>query len=474
MRLNSLASRLFVIAGIWMVLVLPVAGFIIYSVYRSEATESFDDRVRTLLLVVLADSVDKGGLEPGRPTNVGEPLFEVPSSGWYWQIQPVVKGSPGVRLASASLADRTIVSPYAEGTTADAGGVRWRNVTGANGEPMRIAETLYTSGENGNGPVYSFIVAGPLDWLDARVGAFSSRLALALALAALALIGATLLQAHFGLSPLRSIERGLAAIRSGKAATLEGQFPAEIEPLQVELNALMRSNQQIIDRARTQVGNLAHALKTPLAVINNEARDDKGPLGAKVIEQSTLMRDQIAHYLERAQMAARASVIGRVTDIQPVLDGLKRALERIYGEKGIVINIDCPPGARFQGERQDIEEMLGNLMDNACKWAHGRVDVHVAIVGGERETTGRVDSDRAASAGARKHLIIAIDDDGVGLDESQRARLGKRGLRLDETKPGSGLGLSIVIDLATSYLGSLQLQAASIGGLSARLVLPAA
>ncbi|MEZ5843048.1 MAG: ATP-binding protein [Hyphomicrobiaceae bacterium] len=473
MRLYSLATRLFLVAGTWMVLVLPVAGFLIYSIYRSEAAESFDDRVRTLLLVVLADSVDKGGLEPGRPTNVGEPLFEVPNSGWYWQVQPVVKGAQGMRLASVSLGANTLPSPYAAGITADAGGVRWINGVGPDGQRARIAETLYTSGESGGGPVYSFIVAGPLDWLDVRVATFGSRLVLALAMAGLALIGATLLQVHFGLSPLASIERGLAAIRSGEATRLEGRFPAEIEPLQDELNALIRSNQEIIDRARTQVGNLAHALKTPLAVITNEARDDKGPLGTKVIEQSTLMRDQIAHYLERAQMAARVAVIGRVTEVAPVVEGLRRALQRIYGEKGVVIDVDCPDGARFQGERQDLEEMLGNLMDNACKWATSRVAVRVVAPGGEREMTGRNDGDRSAGA-ARRRLLIEIDDDGAGLDSSQRARLGKRGLRLDETRPGSGLGLSIVTDLATSYRGSLELAAAATGGLSARLELPAA
>ncbi len=469
MRFYSLATRLFMIAGIWMVLVLPFAGFIIYSVYRTEAVESFDDRVRTLLLVVLADSVDKGGLEPGRPTNVGEPLFEVPNSGWYWQVQPVVKGSQGVRLASISLTGNVIASPYAGGTIADAGGVRWSRQPGPDGQMMRIAETLYTSGESGSGPVYSFVVAGPLEWLDARLASFRSRLVWALALAGVALIGATLLQVRFGLAPLGSIERGLAAIRSGDAQTLEGKFPAEIEPLRDELNALIRSNQEIIDRARTQVGNLAHALKTPLAVITNEARDDKGPFGAKVIEQSALMRDQIAHYLERAQIAARVAVIGRVTEVAPVLDGLKRALERIYGEKGIAISVECPADAAFQGEKQDLEEMLGNLMDNACKWAAARVDVRVTVP--EREATGRADA--VVGGATRRRLLVVIDDDGVGLDESQRARLGKRGLRLDETKPGSGLGLSIVADLAVSYRGSLELQAAGLGGLSARLHLPA-
>lgn len=472
MRFNSLAFRLFLTAGIWLVLVLPIAGMIIHSVYKAEAVEGFDDRVRTLLLVVLADSVDKGGVDPGKPANVGEPLFEVPNSGWYWQIQPVVKGAPAVRLASSSLGNNVIASPYVAGVIADAGGVRWANSEGPGGQPMRIAETLYTSGESGSGPVYSYIVGGPIEWLDARVATFRSRLVLALAFAGLGLIGATLLQVRFGLLPLTAIEHGLAAIRSGKATQLEGDLPAEIEPLQVELNALIKSNQDIVDRARTQVGNLAHALKTPLAVITNEARDDKGPLGIKVIEQSGIMRDQIAHYLDRAQMAARAGVVGRVSDVAPILESLQRALERIYRDKGVGISVECAAGARFQGEKHDFEEMLGNLMDNACKWAASRVEVRVAVAGGGDRTSA---GERGANdVTGRRRLVITIDDDGVGLDEGQRSRLGKRGLRLDETKPGSGLGLSIVTDLAISYRGALQLDKAALGGLSARLELPAA
>ena len=150
-------------------------------------------------------------------------------------------------------------------------------------------------------------------------------------------------------------------------------MPAEIEPLQTELNALIESNQDIIDRARTQVGNLAHALKTPLAVITNEARDDETTLGSKVAEQAQLMRDQISHYLDRARIAARAGVIGRVTPLEQTAQSLVRAVERIHGEKGIALIVAIQPGAKFQGEKQDLEEMLGNLLDNACKWGKSRV-----------------------------------------------------------------------------------------------------
>jgi signal transduction histidine kinase len=260
--------------------------------------------------------------------------------------------------------------------------------------------------------------------------------------------------------PLRSIEQGLAEVRSGKASKLEGEPPAEIEPLQVELNALILSNQDIVDRARTQVGNLAHALKTPLAVITNEAREDKSALGAKVAEQAELMRDQVQHYLDRARVAARVGVIGRSTVIAPVIEPIVRALERIHQDRGIAISVQCPELVRFQGERQDLEEMLGNLLDNACKWAKKNVQIKVSAAPDPKGAGGR-------------RVIVAVDDDGPGLAAEERARIGKRGLRLDETKPGSGLGLSIVTDLVQSYRGTLELSESRSGGLSVRLDLPA-
>jgi signal transduction histidine kinase len=261
---------------------------------------------------------------------------------------------------------------------------------------------------------------------------------------------------------LRRIEQGLANIRSGRASRLIGQLPVEIEPLQSELNALIHSNQEIVDRARTQVGNLAHALKTPLAVITNEAREDKTTFGAKVTEQAQIMRDQVGHYLDRARMVASAGAIGRVTPVEATVEPLVRALERINRDKGIAIAMTVPDGVKFQGEKQDLEEMLGNLLDNACKWGRKRVSLKVGVE----------PPDAKAQTPKTKRIIVTVEDDGPGLTAEQRAKIGKRGLRLDETKPGSGLGLSIVSDLAASYRGSMTLDASPMGGLLVRLELP--
>jgi signal transduction histidine kinase len=208
------------------------------------------------------------------------------------------------------------------------------------------------------------------------------------------------------------------------------------------------------------VGNLAHAIKTPLSVILNEASAHApDPFAAKVLEQADVMRDQVAHHLERARIAARPTIIGTVTEVAPAMEALRRTMEKIHRGRDIAISIEADPKAKFRGERQDLEEMAGNLVDNACKWAESQVFVEVLV-------------EQPAESGAGAMLRIIVDDDGRGLSPAERAQVSRRGQRLDESKPGSGLGLSIVVDLAALYGGSLSLGSAPIGGLRAELVLP--
>lgn len=460
MRLNSLAFRLFSTSTAWTLIVLPLAGIIIYKLYHEDVQASFDAQLKKLATAIMFDSLSEARDVPVAPTNRYEPLFEVTHSGWYWQIKPL--DNPELpTLVSASLATARLPSPAERKFPTDDTGTRWMNVPGPTGDPMRIVELVSHLGYDDSMPRYSIIVAGPLDWLDALVSNFRNRLITALALAGLGLVAVTLFQVRFGLLPLKRVEKGLAAIRSGEAERLDGELPAEIEPLQVELNALIQSNQDVIDRARTQVGNLAHALKTPLAVIVNEARDDDSALGRKVSEQAGVMKDSITLYLDRARMAARVGAIGRVTNVGEVTEPLVRALERINRDRGIAITADVQEDARFQGERQDLEEMLGNLLDNACKWARSRVFLSVRSL-------------RPAQKGGAGQIEIVVEDNGPGLSDSQRQKLGKRGLRLDESKPGSGLGLSIVTDFVQMYRGQFELHASAHGGLKAVLRLPSA
>jgi signal transduction histidine kinase len=458
MRVSSLALRLFVSATAVTVVILLITGVVLSSLYRDGVERSFDRRLGVYLKTLVADVAAP---EEGEKVSqsLGEPLFELPLSGWYWQVTKLSAPKPEVR-SSRSLWDAGL--PHLEDLNVPTGpdGTRKRYVPGPEDQRLRLVERTVDLGDDGR---YLVAVAGDALEIEDETQGFDRAIALTFGALAIVLLITTMFQVRFGLAPLKRISDGLAAIRSGSAERLEGSFPVEIAPLARETNALIDANREIVERARTHVGNLAHALKTPLSVIVNEAtaRGDD-PLAVKVREQADVMRDQVQRHLERARIAARATVVGTVTEVAPVVTSLARSMEKIHRDRGIAIDIEAPRETRFRGERQDLEEMVGNLVDNACKWAQSRVAVEVLP---ERD-----------AAKASSTLRVVVDDDGPGLTPAQRERIGaaRRGQRLDETKPGSGLGLSIVVDLAALYGGALTLGTAPIGGLRAELVLPAA
>ncbi|HMA72237.1 MAG TPA: ATP-binding protein [Xanthobacteraceae bacterium] len=456
MHASSLALRLFLSATAWTVVILVATGAILSSIYHDAVERSFDRRLSVYLRTLVADvaAPEQTG-DRGTPT-LGEPLFELPLSGWYWQITPLDAAKPEVR-SSRSLWDTGLNRLRDEDATTSPDGTRRGYAIGPEDQRLRLLERTVDLGEDGR---YLLVVAGDPQEIDDETRAFDRALIVTFATLAVVLLLITMFQVRFGLAPLKRISEALAAIRAGTAERLEGRFPVEIAPLARETNALIDANREIVERARTHVGNLAHALKTPLSVVVNEAAGREDPFAAKVTEQANIMRDQIARHLERARLAARLKVVGSVTDIVPIVTSLTRTMEKIHQGRGIAIDLDASAEVRFRGERQDLEEMVGNLVDNACKWAQGRVSVEVV---GERH-------EGAAPAAVR----IIVDDDGPGLNPAQRDQVARRGLRLDETKPGSGLGLSIVLELAALYGGNLLLGTAPIGGLRAELVLPAA
>jgi signal transduction histidine kinase len=457
MRGNSLALRLFVTATGWTVVILVVTGIVLSSLYRQAVERSFDRRLGVYLKTLVADVAAPEENEKF-PQSLGEPLFELPLSGWYWQVTKLNSLKPEVR-SSRSLWDGGLPHLEDQQVPASVDGTRRNYVPGPEEQRLRLVERAVDLGDDGR---YLVAVAGDAAEIDEETLAFDRALAITFGILAAVLLLTTMFQVRFGLAPLKRISESLVAIRSGKAERLAGRFPDEIAPLARETNALIEANREIVERARTHVGNLAHALKTPLSVIVNEAtaRGDD-PLAVKVREQAELMRDQVAHHLERARIAARATVVGTVTEVGPVVTALARTMEKIHRDRGIAIAVEAPEHARFLGERQDLEEMIGNLVDNACKWAQSRVAVEVMP---EHADAKRVPT-----------LRVVVDDDGPGLTPSQREQVqARRGNRLDETKPGSGLGLSIVVDLAALYGGALTLGTAPIGGLRAELVLPAA
>ncbi len=456
MRLNSLAFRLIASASLWAALALIAAGVILTSLYRQNAEAAFDERMAVYLKTLVGNLAGQDPADLVDPGNLGEQRFELLYSGWYWQVREA--GAGRVLLASRSLfADvldmaKATATQVVEGVTAGA-------LTGPDNQSLRLLSQTVTFSE---GHKLDVLVAGDVGVMEAQIAGFRNSVVLTLAVFGIGLIIATAIQIRWGLRPLDATRRGLADLRSGKQTRFEEKLPAEIEPLVKELNALLESNQEIIDRARTQVGNLAHALKTPLSVVINEARANRdNPLAAKVVEQAEIMRNQLAHYLDRARIAARVNVIGAITDVSPVVTRVARAMKRIHGDRGVDISSSGPADARFKGEQQDLEEIVGNLIDNACKWAKTRVTLATEYAAPEGdETPGK--------------LTILIDDDGPGLTAAQMEQATTRGKRLDESKPGSGLGLSIVTDLVALYQGTFTLSRSPLGGLRAEVVLPGA
>lgn len=458
MRINSLAFRLFASAAALAMVVLPAAAIFLISYYRDAVEHSFDARLSVFLTNLVAGAATASG-QPSSYIDLGDPAFTLPFSGWYWQITPMT-GEAKPLATSSSLLDQSLVLPSRQGIAADANNVRRATIPGPEEQQLRILERVITLEEEKGRTPFSYAVAGDNAEVEQAVSDFTTLLATVLTALGLALVAATFLQIRFGLSPLRVMRRRLAAIRSGEADLLEGDLPAEIVPLQDELNALLQSNRAVVERARTHVGNLAHALKTPLSIITNESRGKRGALPKLVAEQAGLMHNQINHHLQRARAAASAAVSHGPVEVEPTVSALVRALSKIYEERGIEISMTCPAEVKFLGEKHDFEEMVGNLLDNACKWAKASVVLKVI----RRQ-------DRTKPGG--KRLVMFIDDDGPGLTKSKREAALQRGHRLDESKPGTGLGLSIVSELAHVYRGTFKLKVAPLGGLRARLELPA-
>jgi signal transduction histidine kinase len=456
MRRSSLATRLFLSATGWVVVILAITGIVLSSVYRDATERAFDRRLNLYLRTLIAEVATPDEPPDHQFQSLGEPLFELPLSGWYWQITRTDSETAEIR-ASRSLWDKKL--PKLDERKADltAAGVRLGYIDGPEGQRLRMVERPVDLGADGK---YLVSVAGDSSEIFDETRSFDYYLVGTFAALSVVLVLTTIFQVRFGLAPLKRISEAIADIRSGRAERLGGEFPVEIAPLARETNALIDANREIVERARTHVGNLAHAIKTPLSVIVNEAAAHAADsLAIKVLEQAQVMRDQVAHHLERARIAARLTVIGTVTEVAPAIEALRRTMEKIHRSRDIAIAAEVRPGAKFRGERQDLEEMAGNLVDNACKWASSLVSIEVLV-------------DPPAAPDAGPMLRIIVDDDGRGLSAAERAQVSRRGQRLDESKPGSGLGLSIVVDLAALYGGSLSLGDAPIGGLRAELVLP--
>ncbi|MBA2589190.1 MAG: HAMP domain-containing histidine kinase [Alphaproteobacteria bacterium] len=427
-----------------------VGGAVLSNAFRLAAQNSFDAALQADMdgLIAAAEPDPGGGVMlADRFLNHN---FDRVYSGLYYQIR---SGKSGGQI-SRSLFDKEIDPVNEPASSASKGALTWGSAQGPENQRLRVlSRRVDLTPDMRSDADYTFLVGGDMSAVDRQTREFNTTLFWSFLLLGLGLIAAILLQVKVGLAPLRKVSRSLAKIRDGEARRLEGNFPTEIAPLAGELNSLIQHGEEVVGRARTHVSNLAHFLKTPLSVLAAEADAQPGPLADMVKRQVFSMRRQVDHYLSRARAAGSLDVLGNRTQVSAVMDDLSRVIARIHVARGIVIDAECSDDIYFRGERQDLEEMLGNLIDNGCKWARGRVRVRC------EKSAGR--------------LVLTVEDDGPGLSAEQRAQVGSRGERLDESVPGSGLGLAIVRDISKLYGGFFALDQGSLGGVLARLELPA-
>ncbi|MDF2369248.1 MAG: ATP-binding protein [Rhizobiaceae bacterium] len=464
---RSLAARVLTVATLWAVIALFVTGVLILTSYRNSAERGFRDLLRAQLYnAINSVSLGNNGRLLGT-LQLGDLRFSQPDSGWYWIVDVVDNGPPD-RIESVSLGNQKVAITDTQTAPFNELYERFYASTDTGGRNVLVAETEVVLGDNGE--VARFRVTGNQADVDADVWVFSRQLILFLTVFGLGSLVVNALAILLGLRPLDRIRRSLEEIRTGKTESLEGRFPREIAPLTTEVNALIDNNRRVVERARMQVGNLAHSLKTPIAVLLNETRSMAPEQAQLVNEQAMAMQNQVQHYLDRARIAAQKNSVLVRTDTKMVLQRLVRVMERLNPD--MAFELELPPDVpELAMEQHDVEEILGNMLENASKWTTDRVAIRVQIKAAsvQRSRAGATDG-----ADSKPFVAILVEDNGPGMPDDQLEEALKRGRRLDESKPGTGLGLSIIKEITEEYHGSVELKRSSLGGLCAIVNLPVA
>ncbi|MFL6765378.1 MAG: ATP-binding protein [Sphingomicrobium sp.] len=434
------------IAAVWIVALLLIGGFALDRVLSRSIVDSFDNQLVFVLNSMIASSEIGPVGEVRFNRQLADQRFLEPYSGFYYQIS----GDGADTLASRSLWDRRLrvnaahvdLKPHLYDSDEFS--------TPGHAEPLRVAERDVRL--PGSKIWWRYQLAQSRETIDEQIRTLRRTLIWSFSALGVGLLLLAALQTFYGLWPLRRVRDEVAAIRSGDKTRIGDEFPEEIRPLTEEINQLLAHSEAQAEEARRHAGNLAHALKTPLTVITNAATADSADLDATVIRESAAMRRQIDHHLARARAIGRRATAHARAIVWESLEAVERAVDRLY--ESVTVDIAGDHQAQVRVERQDLDEMLGNLVENAAKYGGGRVFVTVEA------KNGTVD--------------ILVEDDGPGIPEERRGELFKRGARLDTTgKPGTGLGLAIVRDVAEIYGGSIHLEESEdLGGLLARLTLP--
>jgi signal transduction histidine kinase len=457
---RSLTRRLIWLASAWIMVALVIAAIVLTQAFQESALRRLGDMLDETIDEIVVAASRTGESEAVPQIQDARTLRLL--SGKYWQILEVRPDGRLVSIArSTSLWNYDLALPADLPQRLDAafGEVITFNTLGpkdepALREPLRVAASMKSIPRREH-PVI-FLAAIDRSEVDADTRQFARLTWAALLILGFGLVAAVFLQVRIGLRPLYDLRNEIAAVRKGLSARIERAYPMEIQPLAEQVNRLLDHNQEVVERQRTHVGNLAHALKTPISVMLAEAGTAEGQLPELVRRQTRVMQGQVDHHLRRARAAARAAHgLGERTDVSEVLDELAVMIEQVFRDKQVEIDWRAPDDLVFLGERQDLQEILGNLIENAAKFGKRRVRV-------------------TAGDSGLGQMVVVVEDDGAGLAVDQREGVMKRGARLDESAPGSGLGLSIVDDLTRAYGGRLTLGDSDMGGLKVVLELPAA
>lgn len=440
---GSVSRRMILIAAAWILILLAGGGYALDRVLTSAFTRNFDEQLEFLLRSMIVSAELGPGGEVVLSRELADQRFLEPSSGAYWQIS----GKGFEPFPSRSLWDRRLQVPPGRQDM----DIHYYDSAEFAPEKLRIAELDVKL--PGSEVRWRFQVAQSRDMLDAQIASLRRTLVRSFLLLGAGLLLMATLQTWYGLLPLRRVQSEIARLRAGKSRRIEDSMPSEIAPMVEELNALVEHNDRQAEEARRHAGNLAHALKTPLSVIMNAGAAASEDLPATVIREARTMRRQIDHHLARARAVGRRGSAHSRAPVWPSIEAVERAVARLYPH--VRIDIDGVKDAVAHIERQDLDEIMGNLVENAAKYGGGSVFITVGVEAGFVE--------------------IMVEDDGRGIPEADRIRIFDRGVRLDTGKPGTGLGLAIVRDVAEIYDGTVSLEESEdLGGLMVRLRLPAA
>lgn len=444
MMRKTLAFRIISLSVIWVIISLVITGLMLVHIHREHTAKHYDAHVAMHLEELTGASYFTPDGDFRLAFFPSDPRYQDLNSGWYWEV----KQSGETLMRSPSLGEHALVL----GNLVPATNVTITETIGPVKENLRL-HVVKNQLDPQQKPLV-FLATAPMTGILEDVVDYSDHIIETFMALGFGLLLAVVLQVRVALKPLKAISRNISDIRAGRSTKLPDEQLEDVRPLVDELNYLLDHNAVLVKRARNQLGDLAHSVKNPLTVINNEARNLPPEQKKLITRQTSEIGKNIDHYLSRARTFGTEKVLGSRSSIKTVTDDLVYAMQRIYQGRDLEFDVSGLNYCWFKGEAQDLEEMMGNLIDNACKWAKGRVQIHCGTAG-----------DR---------LEVIVEDDGPGIPDSEFENVMRRGHKLDETIPGHGQGLGIVSDIAALYSGALELGKSELGGLKAKLVLPAA